>query len=585
LTLLFMAAGNGAGIAEVGQSAMRSPLLYLLVALLLVASPIAQGTREDGLRAFVDGDYARAAQILGPLAEPPQSSDGIAQFFMAMLYDTGEGVGRSTALACGLFQRAAAGTGPFVDHAALLARALREETTPGALLCPLGPGSQPARSPLFGFAAKRTFSTAGEALVAIAREDYTGAANLLTPFAEVDGHIDPAAQFLLASLYDSGHGVPLDPLRACALYHSAARDEKTPFGREALRLMLAMFRARGNGWFADCQALAYLGLDHRFEPATFNLGPGHTITWNLDGPSITYEGRTKRVSMRLAPRGAMFLPLRHTVLRTGPGPLHDRHFIEVYFWERARLGPWVLHWNLFEVVRDEVVLVTGEPALMTRGTRPSAADVPDPRDSVVLRVDERALAQWAIIAGDRQRTGPILSIEERRQAAEQESRRAAALAQFDWSRTLEVSRRPSLNYGSGGEGCGHMVFAEFSDDRAEAITIIVDGGLRLSAGAPRTIDLARETRRVSVSVHVFDRPLRRSPFCHQVAEANNEAVWRAVRGRVTILLSSPRSARETYRATIRLESVEFVSNTGQKIRTTSSVELTGPIRPRRAGSF
>ena len=569
---------------------MRSLLLYLLAPILLVASPIAQGTREDGLQAFVNGDYARAVQILGPLAEAPQSSDGIAQFLMAMLYDTGEGVGRSTALACGLFQKAAGGTGPFVDQAALLARALREETTPGALLCPLGPGSQPARSPLFGFAAGRTFSTAGEALVAIARDDYTGAANLLTPFAEFDGHIDPAAQFLLASLYDSGHGVPLDPLRACALYHSAARDEKTPFGREALRLMLAMFRARGNGWFADCQALASFGFDHRFEPATFNLGPGHTITWNLDGPSITYAGRTKRISMRLAPRGAMFLPVRHTVLRTGPGPLHDRHFVELYFWERARPGPWVLHWNLFEVVRDEVVLVTSEPALMTRATRPSATDNPDPRDSVVLRVDERVLAQWAIIAGDRQRTGPILSIEERRQAQEQESARAAALARFDWSRTLEVSRRPSLNYGTGGEGCANVVFAAFSDDRAEAITIIVDGkGLALSAGAPRTIDLARETRRVSVSVRVFDRPLRRSPFCHQVAEANNEAIWRAVRGRVTILLSSPRRARsdqpETYRATIRLESVEFVNKSGQRIRPTSSVELTGPIRPRRAGSF
>ena len=168
--------------------------------------------------------------------------------------------------------------------------------------------------------------------------------------------------------------------------------------------------------------------------------------------------------------------------------------------------------------------------------------------------------------------------------------RAAALTRIDWSRTFDVSRRPSLDYGSGGEGCANVVFAEFSADRAEAIAIILDGkGLSLSAGAPRTIDLARETRRVSVSVHVFDRPLRRSPFCNQVVEANNEAVWRAVRGRVTIFLSSPRSARsdlpETYRATVRLDGVEFVSNTGQRIRTTSSIELTGPVRPRRGGWF
>jgi hypothetical protein len=286
----------------------------------------------------------------------------------------------------------------------------------------------------------------------------------------------------------------------------------------------------------------------------------------------------------------MFLPVRHTVLKTGPGPLRDRHFIEVYFWEQARLERWVLHWYLFEVARDELVLVTAEPALLTRGTAPSATGEPDPRDAVVLRVDERALAEWAIIAGDRQGMGSILSTEERRQAKEQEATRAAALAGIDWSRTFDVSRPPSLNYGSGGDGCGHMVFAAFSEDRTEAITVILDGkGLNLSAGASRSIDLARETRRVSVSVHVFERPLRRSPFCQQVAEASNEAVWRAVRGRVTILLSSPRSARsdlpETSRAAIRLEDVEFVSKTGQRIRTASLIELTGRIRPRRAGSF
>jgi hypothetical protein len=187
-------------------------------------------------------------------------------------------------------------------------------------------------------------------------------------------------------------------------------------------------------------------------------------------------------------------------------------------------------------------------------------------------------------------SAPIPSVEERRQAEEQEAARAAALTRTDWSRTFDVSRRPSLEYGSGGEGCGNVVYAEFSADRAEAIALILDGKrLNLSAGTPRTIDLARETRRVSVSVHVFARPLRRSPFCHQVAEANNEAIWRAMRGRVTILLSSSRGARsdlpETFRATVRLDGVEFVSKSGQRIRTASSIELTGPIRPRRAGSF
>ena len=110
-----------------------SPALVLLVAFLFVPRTAAPQTPQaDGIRAFVSGDYGRAAQILGPLAEDPQKPDQVAQFLMALLYDTGRGVGRNGFRACGLFLRAAATPGPFTDQAVQLARLLRDESGPMA---------------------------------------------------------------------------------------------------------------------------------------------------------------------------------------------------------------------------------------------------------------------------------------------------------------------------------------------------------------------------------------------------------------------------------------------------------------------
>ena len=52
--------------------------------------------------------------------------------------------------------------------------------------------------------------------------DYETAARLLTPMAERSANPDPVAQFLLATLYDSGRGVARNPLRACGLYMAAS---------------------------------------------------------------------------------------------------------------------------------------------------------------------------------------------------------------------------------------------------------------------------------------------------------------------------------------------------------------------------
>src|SRR5690349_2487724 len=52
--------------------------------------------------------------------------------------------------------------------------------------------------------------------------DYETAARLLTPLAERNANPDPIAQFLLATLYDSGRGVARNALRACGLYMAAS---------------------------------------------------------------------------------------------------------------------------------------------------------------------------------------------------------------------------------------------------------------------------------------------------------------------------------------------------------------------------
>jgi len=115
---------------------MRSGLCCVLIALLIPSVAAAQNAREDGIRAAVAGDYARAARILGPLAETPKTPDSVAAFLMAMLYESGRGVGRNPFHACALYLKAAAAPGPFTEQAAYLGQLMRDESGPrGAEFC------------------------------------------------------------------------------------------------------------------------------------------------------------------------------------------------------------------------------------------------------------------------------------------------------------------------------------------------------------------------------------------------------------------------------------------------------------------
>ena len=67
-----------------------------------------------------------------------------------------------------------------------------------------------------------------EGVAALARGDYQQAADILKPIAEGWRQPDPMAQFFMATLYQTGHGVPQDLLRACALYHARPWASTTP---------------------------------------------------------------------------------------------------------------------------------------------------------------------------------------------------------------------------------------------------------------------------------------------------------------------------------------------------------------------
>lgn len=74
----------------------------------LPSAAAAQSARtEEGVAAFVQGDYARAVEILKPAAERWQLPyDNTAAFFMALMYDNGLGVVPDPLKACALFLRA-----------------------------------------------------------------------------------------------------------------------------------------------------------------------------------------------------------------------------------------------------------------------------------------------------------------------------------------------------------------------------------------------------------------------------------------------------------------------------------------------
>ena len=251
-----------------------------------------------------------------------------------------------------------------------------------------------------------------EGVVALARGDYQQAADILKPIAEGWGAPDPMAQFFMATMYETGQGVPQNLLRACALYQRASGPSDNPFSAQAMKLHKALFRAHGVEWFQDCQILGTVGFDHRFEPVNLTLTPGHSIAWDLKGATITYQGKSKHVPMPLGTRGTVFFPVRQTDLASGDPGTPYRYFNEVFLWRPSEdRRSWDLEWHLFEVVRDQLIRidVTSGPVARLQFAEPPDWRFFDVRAYVDVRRAPDGRAEWVVLQGPRAGRGIIES--------------------------------------------------------------------------------------------------------------------------------------------------------------------------------
>jgi hypothetical protein len=515
----------------------------LVVAVLAPDAAGAQTTTADGARALVRGDYETALRILRPLAENTAQPDPLAQFFMAMLYSPGQR--GDITRGCGLYLAAATTTNPLAAQSLTLARAIQDQLRDLASLCvqqmapddrPL-PSASATRGPvlLAPAAVVPAQTTTADGVEAFVRGDYQLAAEILKPIAEKSPLPDHAGSFLMGTLYENGLGVAADRTRACALYMQAADPRGgTPFAVAANTLVRVMHESMTREEFEDCELLASLGFDHGFQPVTFDLEPGHWISWDLKGATISYGGKETRIQ-RPPGRGygMVFLPLQHTALTVGPSGSTRRDFIEVSAWVPARdRHTWTLGWGLYAVVRNELIVVATESSLTTIAAQepPTPFDV---HEFARVRVDDNGNAEWAVLAGPRKRTEAIESDAVRQEEKQQKLALAAAEARVDWKLERDVRRTPALTY-VGGSGCGNVFLYGWSDDRTEVIAVSADKSLLQLSTTARTFDIVSAQTGLEVVVHLYERPLRSWSFCGDVGSGMPTEVWRATRGTVTI---------------------------------------------------
>jgi hypothetical protein len=411
--------------------------------------------------------------------------------------------------------------------------------------------------------------------------DYQRAADILKPIAEQTFQPDHVAEFFLAALYETGLGVPRDAMRACALYTRASANRETPFGTQALAVLRMLHESLGRDAYADCERLARIGFDDRFEPVTFVLAPGHSIAWDLKGVTITYEGKDTRIEVPFTMGPAVFLPLHHTELEVGGLRSMRRHFIEVLLWMPGHADQtWTLTWNLFEVVRNELVRIAGEPTLTVSAQKPPTGAL-DLQKIATIRVNDHGDAEWTVLTGPHPRTEIIESDAGRQEDRQLARARTLAYARADWTRIRDLNRAPALTYADA-EGCGNanMLLFGWSDDRTEAIAVRADKALLQLSTTPMTFDVALQNSGLDLVLHVYERPVRSWPFCSDVGQVLQEETWRATRGAVTIELSPPgirARAPFLYRATIRIVGAEFVNASGVRVTLQQAITLTAIV--------
>ena len=426
-------------------------------------------------------------------------------------------------------------------------------------------------------------ATTADGIVALVRGDYPRAVEILKPIAEHWRSDDSAAQFFIAGLYNSGRGVPVDPLRACALYMRSGSRPADPFGHHASLLFTAAVWARGPEFDAACQRLAVIGFDHGFEPATFDLGPGHSVAWTLGAATVTYDYVSQPEELMFAAPGARFLPVQHTALASGPTRTLVRHFVEMFVWQPSLPAKsWTLQWHVLEIVRDQIVRIHLAEALATAdGDTPPSPDGFDVRQYAIVRLDDEGHPEWAVLKGPHPATERIESEAERREVRDATATRNAAMERVDWNERYDVYRHPAMAYADA-DGCGHVRLFGWTADRAEAFVVQVAAAALNLSMQPATFELSRHPVDISAHAYVYGGPQRQFDFCSDVstpqpAGSVGPAVWRAISGSVTIELSAPgirARAPHLRRVTVTLRNLVLENAVGTRITIASPVRLT-----------
>jgi len=378
-------------------------------------------------------------------------------------------------------------------------------------------------------------------------------------------------------MYETGLGVPPDPMRACAHYVRGSIEPSGALRDASQSLVRWMSHRMDEEAFADCLIYANLGFDTRFRPETYSLEAGHWISLDLRGATITYNGKETRTHLDLGVHGAVFLPLQHTELMVGSSRSTRRHFIEVFMWVPSNKQEWTLLWRLFEVLPDKLEPITAEQVATADTPEPPVEPAFDVRQFVELRVNDSGEAEWAVLKGPHEGSD-VIATEAERQAAAAESRaQKDAEARVDWTRVADVHRNPSLAY-QAAEGCGNLFVFGWSADRTEVIAIRANKDLLALSTGPLAIDSVTHKNDLNVTVHAYERPLRSWPFCTDVVmSGSTEEIWMMVRGTVTITLSPPgvvKRAPDLYRATVQITGGQFMSSSGATVTQTAPITLT-----------
>ncbi len=421
--------------------------------------------------------------------------------------------------------------------------------------------------------------TTADGVAAFRDGDYQRAAEILRPIAERFPVLDDGtAQFVMAQMYETGRGVLVDPVRACALYLRASLDATSPSNEERIEIgqrFRASLSAQQND---ECIFFASFGFHGGLDRTTFDLEPGLWVTLDAREAIVTSAGAQKRVQLPTL-SGVRFLPPQHIELIAGGSRPERRHFIELGAWRPDDHGnKWTLWSQLFEVIRTDWIPLAIIDELSTVSAPDPPLDV-DIHEFVRVRVGDAGDAELLVLKGPNARSEHIESESERRARVESVRARDDALRRVDWTAVRDTRRTPTLTYAHSA-GCAYVFLYGWSADRLEAVSVRADKALLQLSDNPQTFDLAAPRIGLEVTLHVFERPAHSWPFCTDAFEANPapRELWRPVAGRITIeVFTESRGSEGLMRVTVRIIDAEFVRDDGVRVKQTGPIVLTGTV--------